>query len=82
MYEAGLLSPGVPGVPWPPQILADQLTLSQPRGAGYADQIILAPPDFQTFLRLCEAKKQMVTSRINISQDFNLRILLVRTAVL
>ena len=34
-----------------PQILADQLTLSQPRGADYAHHIILAPPDFQTFLR-------------------------------
>ena len=34
-----------------PQILADQLTLSQPRGADYAHQIILAPPDFQTFRR-------------------------------
>ena len=31
------------------QILAGQLTLSQPRGADYAHQIILAPPDFQTF---------------------------------
>ena len=33
-----------------PQILADQLTLSQPEGADYAHQIILAHPDFQTFL--------------------------------
>ena len=41
------------GVPWHPQILADQLTLSQPRGADYAQQIILAPPDFQTFRRPC-----------------------------
>ena len=31
--------------------LADQLTLSQPKGADYAHQIILAFPDFQTFLR-------------------------------
>ena len=30
-----------------PQILADQLTRSQPGGAGYA------PPNFQTFLWLC-----------------------------
>ena len=34
-----------------PQILADQLTLSPPEGADYAHQIILALPDFQTFLR-------------------------------
>ena len=37
--------------PWGCQMLADQLTLSQPRGADYAHQIILAPPDFQTFRR-------------------------------
>ena len=49
----GLSSLGVPGVPWHPQILADQLTLSQPEGAVYAHQIILAPPDFQTFLWPC-----------------------------
>ena len=42
--------PVVPGGAGP-QILADQLTLSQPREADYAHQIILAPPDFQTFLR-------------------------------
>ena len=41
--DAGLSSLGVPGVPWHPQILADQLTLSQQRGADYAHQIILAP---------------------------------------
>ena len=40
-------------VPGGAQILADQLTLSQPRGADYAQQIILAPPDFQTFRRPC-----------------------------
>ena len=34
----------MPGVPWQPQILADQLTLSQPGKADYAHQIILAPP--------------------------------------
>ena len=43
---------GVPGVlPWHPQILEDQLTLSQQRGTDYDLQIILAPPDFQTFRR-------------------------------
>jgi hypothetical protein len=40
------------GVPWHPQILADQLTLSQP-GGGDAHQIIVAPPDFQIFLQPC-----------------------------
>ena len=50
---AGLSSLGVPGVPWHPQISSDQLTLSQPRGADYAHQIILAPSDFQTFRQPC-----------------------------
>ena len=50
---AGLSSPGVPGMPWHPQILTDNLTLSQPGGTDYAHQIILAPPDFQAFLRPC-----------------------------
>ena len=41
---AGVSSLGVPGMPWHPQILADQLTLSQPGvgGADYVHQIILA----------------------------------------
>ena len=34
-----------------PQILAAKLTLSQPGGADHAHQVILALPDFQTFLR-------------------------------
>ena len=38
----------VPGVPWHPQILAYQLTISQQRVADYAHQIILASPNFQT----------------------------------
>ena len=42
MLTAGVSSLGVPGVPWHPQILADQLTLSQPRGVDYSHQIILA----------------------------------------
>ena len=48
---AGLSSLGEPGVPWHPHFVADQLTLSQPRGADYAHQLMLAPPAFQTFLR-------------------------------
>ena len=31
--------------------MADQLTLSQPGGAEYATTLLLASPDFQTFLR-------------------------------
>ena len=33
--------PRLPGLPWDFQILANQLTLSQPKGAVYAHQIIL-----------------------------------------
>jgi hypothetical protein len=35
------------------QILTDQLILYQAVGVDYAHQIILAPPDFQIFLRPC-----------------------------
>ena len=57
LTNPGVSSLGVPGVPWHPQILADQLTLSQPRGEDYAHHIILAPPDFQTFRRPCNHGK-------------------------
>ena len=45
--------PGGAGDAMTPPDLADQLSLSQPEGTDYAHQIILAPPDFQTFLRPC-----------------------------
>ena len=47
-------------LPWHPQILPDQLTLSQPRGADYAHQTILATTDFQTFRRPCELTKNLI----------------------
>ena len=43
---SGLLSLGVPGVPWHTQILADQLTLFQPRGTDYAHLITTGTPGF------------------------------------
>ena len=36
----------VSGMPWHPQILVDQLTLSQPGGAGYAHHITTGTPGF------------------------------------
>ena len=42
----GVSSLGVPGVPWHPQILADQLTLSQPGGTDYAHLIPTGTPGF------------------------------------
>ena len=44
--DTDLSSLGVPGVPWYPQILADQLTLSQPGGADYARHINTGTPGF------------------------------------
>jgi hypothetical protein len=41
---------GVPGY-WQPQFSTDQLTLFQPGRADSAPTLILAPPDFHTFLR-------------------------------
>ena len=43
---AGLLSLGVPGVPWHTQILADQLTLFQPGGTNYSHLITTGTPGF------------------------------------
>ena len=45
-YITGLSSLGVLGVPWHPQILADQLTLSQPGGEDYAHCITTGTPGF------------------------------------
>ena len=46
--KSGVSSLWVPGVPWHPQILADQLTISQPGGgADFANPIILAPQIFR-----------------------------------
>ena len=63
----GVSFPGMPGVPWPSQILADQLTPSQSRGADYVSQIILAYPDFQTFLLPCII---MYIHNIHIERDY------------
>ena len=41
----------------PSQILADQLTLSQPWGQIMPTTLLLAPSDFQTFLRHCQVKQ-------------------------
>ena len=47
-FNSGLSESGVPGVPWNPQNLADQLTLSQPGGGGgdYTHHITTGPPGF------------------------------------
>ena len=38
-------------------ILADRLTLSQPKGQVMPTTLLLAPPDFQTFPQLCKVHK-------------------------
>ena len=64
-YDAGLSSQRnkVPlssqGCRGCPQIFADQLTLSQARGADYAHQIILEPPDFKN-----EQRTEIVTKTL------------------
>ena len=45
--------PGGPGGPWPPQYLADRLTLFQPWGADSAHPLLVAPPMFFTFRHHC-----------------------------
>ena len=44
--HSGVSSLGVPGVPWHPQILADQLILSQLGGTDYAHLITTGTPGF------------------------------------
>ena len=39
--------------------VSKQLTLFQPGGADYAQQIILAPPDFHSFLRPCHCQSTL-----------------------
>ena len=56
---AGLSSLGVPGVPWHTQILADQLTLSQPRGTDYAHHSTACPSDLKTYLHLCICNRKI-----------------------
>ena len=48
--RTGLLSLGVPGVPWHTQILADQLTLFQPGRTDYAHLITTGTPEFSDLL--------------------------------
>ena len=59
--------------PWEcrnPQILVDQLTLSQPRGADYAHQIMMTPLDFQTFRWPClYVLKSSFYNLLNNSQE-------------
>ena len=47
-------------MPWHPQILADQLTLSQPGRQIMPTSLLLAPPDFQTFRRPCAVQCAVV----------------------
>ena len=46
LQNSGLLSLGVPVVPWHTQIFADQLILFQPRGTDYAHLITTGTPGF------------------------------------
>ena len=46
IFNAGLSSLGVPGVPWHTQIWADQLTLFETRGTDYAHLITTGTPGF------------------------------------
>ena len=54
-----LSSLGVPGVPWHTQILADQLTLFQPRGTDYAHLITTGTPGFSDLPTALKSKNRM-----------------------
>ena len=60
MPDSGVSSLGVPGMPWHPQILSNQLTLSKPGGTDYAHLITTGTPgflDLPTALRIGSAPK-------------------------
>ena len=67
--EDGCRNRGAEGV-ITPQILTDQLTLSQPRGAEYAHQIVLASPYFQTFRRPCKIADEISSAKKLQISDF------------
>ena len=46
-YDSGMQQGGRQGGQPPPQILADQLTLSQPGGTHYPHPVLLAPRNFR-----------------------------------
>ena len=58
-YITRVLSPGVPGVPWNPQILADQLTLSKPGGADYVHHINTGTPGFSDLPTALQAQNML-----------------------
>ena len=70
IYSSGMLEGGRQGggLRPPPQFLADQLTLSRPRGAHYPHPVLLAPPDFQTLRHACsvhESQERVCQSTVD-----------------
>ena len=77
LNHPGLSPLEVPGVPWHPPSLEDQLILAQPRGADYAHKVILASPDFETFRRPCHPTQRLFKkSEENSSRDSLLQVFL------
>ena len=71
----GLLSLGVPGVPWHTHILADQLTLFQPGGTDYAHLITTGPlrfSDLRTALQYHISKSLYVFQAIHPPLKLNI----------
>ena len=63
-----------PGGPWPPQILADQLTLSQPGGQIIPTPLLIAPTplgilDFPMALRVAKRERRRSSSKRNIHTE-------------
>ena len=50
---------------WHPQILANQLNLSQPGGTDYAPASLLAPPDLQTFLQTWTTQRRWMKNKVS-----------------
>jgi hypothetical protein len=54
-----------------PQILADQLTLSQPGGSDYAHHINTGPPGFSDFHKYCPDLTLLNDVKQNVEDERN-----------
>jgi len=67
---AGMQQGGGQGGQLPPQILADQLTLSQPGGADYAHHSTTCPPGFLTLAASLSCMENLKSVNGNLTNCF------------
>ena len=78
MYFAGMHQEGGQGGQLPPQILADQLTLSQPGETDYAHHITTCPPGFLTLAApLINGEFMILFQNLAIPTGYNWKTVLI-----